>query len=154
MDVFAQLWKEYALSDSRYLTSNTFVLAAEGLTVILLAPLSYLMVYLIIKSSPYRTPVQIMVCFGHMYSDTLYYATSWLDFYMHGVSHCRPEAYYYWVYYVAMNGVWMVVPAGKPEISPCLGKPWTDLGSIAASSGHAVCSGVRCVRSYIKVNAN
>ena len=32
--LFAQLWKEYALSDSRYLTLDPFVLSIETLTVV------------------------------------------------------------------------------------------------------------------------
>lgn len=32
--LFAQLWKEYALSDSRYLTSDPFMLCIESLTVV------------------------------------------------------------------------------------------------------------------------
>lgn len=31
---FAQLWKEYALSDSRYLTSDVFVASIETITVV------------------------------------------------------------------------------------------------------------------------
>ncbi|KAL4742218.1 hypothetical protein BDV11DRAFT_181353, partial [Aspergillus similis] len=33
-DFFGQLWKEYALSDSRYLTSDTLVLCMETITVV------------------------------------------------------------------------------------------------------------------------
>lgn len=33
-DLFAQLWKEYALSDSRYLTSDPFMLCVESITVV------------------------------------------------------------------------------------------------------------------------
>lgn len=33
-DLFAQLWKEYALSDSRYLTSDPFMLCVEAITVV------------------------------------------------------------------------------------------------------------------------
>lgn len=33
-DVLAQLWKEYALSDSRYLTEDTLVLCLETMTVV------------------------------------------------------------------------------------------------------------------------
>jgi cholestenol delta-isomerase len=36
--LFAQLWKEYALSDSRYLTSDPFMLCIESLTVVCLLP--------------------------------------------------------------------------------------------------------------------
>jgi hypothetical protein len=32
--LLAQLWKEYALSDSRYLTSNFFMLSVESITVV------------------------------------------------------------------------------------------------------------------------
>ena len=33
-DLFAELWKEYALSDSRYLTSDAFVLCMESITAV------------------------------------------------------------------------------------------------------------------------
>lgn len=33
-DLFGQLWKEYALSDSRYLTSDPFVLCMESITAV------------------------------------------------------------------------------------------------------------------------
>lgn len=32
--LFGQLWKEYALSDSRYLTQNAFVLCMESMTAV------------------------------------------------------------------------------------------------------------------------
>lgn len=37
--LFAQLWKEYALSDSRYMVSDPFMLCIETLTVV--CPLPY-----------------------------------------------------------------------------------------------------------------
>lgn len=43
--VFAQAWKEYALSDSRYLTSDVFMLCVESITVVSIQsphPLSWL----------------------------------------------------------------------------------------------------------------
>ena len=33
-DLFGQLWKEYSLSDSRYLTQNAFVLCMESITAV------------------------------------------------------------------------------------------------------------------------
>ena len=33
-NLFAQLWKEYSLSDSRYLTSDPFVLCMETITAV------------------------------------------------------------------------------------------------------------------------
>ena len=37
-DLFGQLWKEYALSDSRYLTSDAFVLCMETVTAVSSTP--------------------------------------------------------------------------------------------------------------------
>lgn len=48
---------------------------------------------------------------AHLYGDALYYATSLYDHYVNGISHSRPEALYFWVYYFLMNFVWIVVPA-------------------------------------------
>lgn len=112
-DLFGQLWKEYSLSDSRYLTSDTFVLSAEILSVSVLGGLAWLMVYLIGVSSPYRHPVQAVICMGHIYSDLLYYATALLDHYRRGVDYCAPGAYYFWAYFVGMNFIWIIVPLGK-----------------------------------------
>lgn len=39
-DLFGQLWKEYAMSDSRYLTSDPFVLCMETVTAVGLLPIS------------------------------------------------------------------------------------------------------------------
>lgn len=32
--LYAQLWKEYSLSDSRYLTSDAFTVSVEAITVV------------------------------------------------------------------------------------------------------------------------
>ncbi|GKZ30685.1 hypothetical protein AbraIFM66950_009934 [Aspergillus brasiliensis] len=92
-DFFGQLWKEYALSDSRYMTSDTLVLCMETITV-----------------HPLRHPLQIIVCMSHLYGDALYYATSLFDHYVHDRPYCRPEPYYFWAYYFLMNFIWIVVP--------------------------------------------
>lgn len=42
-DLFGQLWKEYALSDSRYMTSDTLVLCMETMTVV--SPTTTLLYY-------------------------------------------------------------------------------------------------------------
>ncbi|BDD57258.1 hypothetical protein MPDQ_002924 [Monascus purpureus] len=109
-DIFGQLWKEYALSDSRYLTSDTLVLCMETMTTLVWGPLCFSVAYLIFVEHSLRYPIQIIVCLSHLYGDTLYYATSLFDHYVNGVSYCRPEAYYFWVYYFLMNFIWIVVP--------------------------------------------
>ncbi|KAL8329289.1 hypothetical protein RB597_004836 [Gaeumannomyces tritici] len=85
--LLAQLWKEYALSDSRYLTSDTFVWTIEAISVLLLS-------------------------MAHIYGVALYYGTSTVDLASKGIAHSRPEFLYFWVYYVGMNLPWAVVPAG------------------------------------------
>jgi len=85
-------------------------------------PLSYLMVYLITVSSPMRYPLQAIVSLGQMYGDLLYYATSMFDHYYKNVSHCRPEAYYFWFYFFFMNFIWIVIPGRELVLLPILGR--------------------------------
>lgn len=54
--------------------------------------------------------MQLIVCMSHLYGDTLYYATSLFDDYVNGVPYCRPEPYYFWLYYFFMNFIWIVIP--------------------------------------------
>ncbi|KAF4286195.1 hypothetical protein KXW98_006630 [Aspergillus fumigatus] len=109
-DFLGQLWKEYALSDSRYMTSDTLVLCLETMTVLIWGPLCFFVAYLILDQHSLRHPLQLIVCMSHLYGDTLYYATSLYDHYVHGRSYCRPEAYYFWIYYFLMNFIWIVIP--------------------------------------------
>jgi len=110
-DLFGQLWKEYAYSDSRYLTQDPFVLCMETITAIFWGPLSFLTAYLILTAHPLRHPFQIIVSLGQLYGDILYYATSMFDHYMFSISYSRPEAFYFWFYFVGMNAAWIIVPA-------------------------------------------
>lgn len=65
---------------------------------------------MIMTRHPMRHPIQIIVCMSHLYGDTLYYATSLFDHYVNNKPYCRPEPYYFWVYYFGMNFIWIVVP--------------------------------------------
>lgn len=109
--LFAQLWKEYALSDSRYVTSNPFMLCIETLTVLLWAPLCLLIIICIVRKHSMRHPLQVIMCVGHLYGVALYYGTCFFEYHYKGISHSRPEFLYYWVYYLGLNAAWVVVPA-------------------------------------------
>ncbi|OJJ43521.1 hypothetical protein ASPZODRAFT_28189 [Penicilliopsis zonata CBS 506.65] len=109
-DLFGQLWKEYAKADSRYMTMEPFVLGMETITAFAWGPLSYLIAWLIVVQSPHRHPVQMLVSMGQVYGDVLYYATSMLDESYHALSYSRPEAYYYWGYFIFLNAFWIVIP--------------------------------------------
>lgn len=112
-DLFAQLWKEYSLSDSRYLTGDPLVLAAEVVTVLFWGPLSYIAAICILRSNSWRHPVQAIVSLAHIYGDTLYISTSLIELFGKNISYSRPEALYFWFYFLFLNGIWLVIPSGK-----------------------------------------
>ena len=114
--LIGQMWKEYAFSDSRYLTRNTFVLCMETMTAVCWGPGCIAVAAMIVLRHPMRYPIQLVVSVGQFYGDALYYATSFFDHYIAGISYSRPEAFYYWFYFVFMNLFWIVIPGGKLAI--------------------------------------
>lgn len=109
-DLFAQMWKEYALSDSRYLSQDPFVLCVEAVTVVVVGPLAFVTAGLIVADHPLRHAFQTIVSFAHLYGDTLYYMTSLFGHLLLGQSYSRPEPQYFWGYFVGLNGIWIVIP--------------------------------------------
>ncbi|KAK3692504.1 Emopamil binding protein-domain-containing protein [Podospora appendiculata] len=109
--LFAQLWKEYAQSDSRYVTSDPFMLCIETLTVLIWGPLSIAAAVCIVQRNPLRHLAQAVLCVGHLYGVALYYGTCYFEETFRGVSYSRPEFLYFWVYYVGFNAPWVVGPA-------------------------------------------
>ncbi|KJZ77029.1 hypothetical protein HIM_03350 [Hirsutella minnesotensis 3608] len=109
----AQLWKEYALSDSRYLTSDTFTVCVETITVLVWGPLCLLAFASTVRRHRLRHALQVVVCTAHLYGCALYYATNWVEHLATGVSYSRPEWLYYWLYYVGFNLPWILVPLGE-----------------------------------------
>jgi len=73
-------------------------------------PLSFVTAALIAYDHPLRYPLQLIVSLGQFYGDVLYYATSMFDHYILNVTYSRPEAAYYWGYFVLMNAFWIVIP--------------------------------------------
>lgn len=110
MDIFGQLWKEYSLSDSRYLTGDSFVVTMEAVTAVLWGPLSFVCAWCIVARSPLRHPLQLIISLGQLYGDVLYYATATYAVVVEGVEYCRPEAFYFWAYYFLCNFFWIVIP--------------------------------------------
>ncbi|CAG8903245.1 unnamed protein product [Penicillium egyptiacum] len=103
-ELFGQLWKEYSLSDSRYLTSDAFLVCMEAVTAFCWGPLAFCIAYCIAVQHPARYALQLVISVGQVYGDVLYYATSLLE-----ISYCRPERYYFWFYYFFFNFIWMLV---------------------------------------------
>ena len=109
-DLFGQLWKEYAKSDRRYMTRDSFTVCMETVTAVAWGPLSFVISWLVMKDHPLRHPLQIAVSLGQMYGDVLYYAIFFFDESVYGAVYCRPESFYFWAYFVMLNGFWIVIP--------------------------------------------
>ncbi|KAG0327383.1 hypothetical protein BGZ99_007713 [Dissophora globulifera] len=102
-----QVWKEYSLSDSRYLSSDSFVLIMERITAFAWGPLAFYTAYAMYSNSPSRHVAQIILSLGQLYGCTLYYLTTMVE----GSPHCDPHPYYYYFYFGFFNIFWMVVPS-------------------------------------------
>lgn len=102
----ANLWKEYAKSDSRYMFSDPTVLMIEGITAVFWGPLSFYAAYLCYKNNQMRHLLQVLISFGQFYGDVLYYSTTLIS----GATHCNPDPYYFWFYFVFMNALWILFP--------------------------------------------
>ncbi|KPM40258.1 hypothetical protein AK830_g6262 [Neonectria ditissima] len=110
MDLFGQLWKEYSLSDSRYMTQDSFVVCMETITAVFWGPLSFLCAYYIVTDHPMRHPLTIIISLGQIYGLILYYATCSFSSVVFQVVYCRPEDFYFWMYYVLCNAFWIFFP--------------------------------------------
>jgi cholestenol delta-isomerase len=108
-----QMWKEYAFSDSRYLTQNAFVLCMESITAIAWGPGCLLVAAMVLGRHPLRFPLQGLVSLGQVYGDVLYYGTAYFEHIVYGLSYSRPEPFYFYFYFIFMNAIWMVIPGGK-----------------------------------------
>lgn len=108
-----QMWKEYAFSDSRYLTQNALVLCMEAITAAAWGPGCLLVAALVVQRHPLRFPLQALVSLGQLYGDVLYYATAAFEHVINDVTYSRPEALYFWFYFVFMNAIWIAIPGGE-----------------------------------------
>jgi len=110
-NIVAELWKEYALADSRYLTDDAGVFSLEAISVFVLGPLSLLTAYMTVTRDPRRQFLQTVVSVTHLYGVVIYYFSSLVDIVLKEQSHCRPEARYVWGYFIGGNIPWLIIPA-------------------------------------------
>ncbi|KAJ2860191.1 hypothetical protein GGI22_002783 [Coemansia erecta] len=110
----ADMWKEYALSDSRYLGAVPMVRALEAITVLATAPLCWTVAYAIwCDMHAIRHLAQLSASLLHLYSVAIYFGTE----FMSPASNCRPEPVYRLGYFVGMNIPWVLVPVFLGTIS-------------------------------------
>lgn len=105
--LLGEVWKEYAKADSRYVTSDDFTVAMETVTAWAWGPLSFLTFVSFLSRHRSRFVLQLIVSLGQLYGDVLYFATEARA----GWTHSDPHPLYFWVYFVVLNGVWLVVPS-------------------------------------------
>ncbi|KAM6106901.1 LOW QUALITY PROTEIN: 3-beta-hydroxysteroid-Delta(8),Delta(7)-isomerase [Phoenicopterus ruber ruber] len=98
----ADVWKEYAKADSRYMTSDDFTVAMETVTAWAWGPLSFL-TFLFLRHHPTRYVLQLLVSLGQLW-DVLYFATEARA----GWSHSDPPLYFWAT--LGLNGFWVLVP--------------------------------------------
>ncbi|KAK7987486.1 hypothetical protein PG989_007801 [Apiospora arundinis] len=109
--VLAQMWKEYSLSDSRYLTRDAFVVTMETVTAVCWGPLSFVCAWCIVADHPARHVLQAVISLGQIYGDVLYYGTCTFEYVVRALEFSRPEPYYFYGYYVFLNAIWIVIPS-------------------------------------------
>ncbi|KAF9934170.1 hypothetical protein FBU30_003194 [Linnemannia zychae] len=109
----AQVWKEYSLSDSRYLSSDPFVRVIEAITMLVWGPLSLYGAWSLYYNLPSRHIAQLILSVGHLYGTTLYYGTSIFEGYPHG----DPDPYYYYIYFLFFNSFWFIAPFALSIVS-------------------------------------
>ncbi|RDD46030.1 3-beta-hydroxysteroid-Delta(8),Delta(7)-isomerase [Trichoplax sp. H2] len=102
-----QLWKEYSLSDSRYLISDNFTLCMETITAFVEGPACFLLAYAVMTNKSYRNVLQLCISLGQLYGDVLYFATGYRDEHKY-TSDSHPIYFYF--YYLFLNMLWIVIP--------------------------------------------
>lgn len=104
--VLADLWREYAHSDSRYLTSDPFTVIMEGITAVFDGSMAALTVYGIVADSPIRYSAQLMVSLAQLYGNVLYMGTNVME----GFRYTNPDPFYLYGYFVLLNSPWIFIP--------------------------------------------
>ncbi len=77
----------------------------------MLGPLCFLAAFDTVQGIPQSAITQTIAAAMHLYGATVYYATGLVGL-SKGVSYSRPEPLYFWVYFVAFNAPWIIIPAG------------------------------------------
>ena len=83
-----------------------------------------------------------------MYGLILYYATSMFDHYYKEVTYSRPEAWYFWGYYFAVNFIWMIIPGSMRCFPPKIASA-DDLTVLLVSSVRTI---ARAFKALDKMN--
>lgn len=86
------------------------MIVMESITAFLWGPVCLVLAVFIVTDNALRLPLTVIVCVGQIYGDVLYYGICFLMELLYDVSYSRPEAYYFYGYYVLLNAFWIVIP--------------------------------------------
>ncbi|KAI8067371.1 Emopamil-binding protein [Thamnidium elegans] len=104
-DILAQLWKEYAHGDSRYLVADELLLTLEVMTIFIWGPLCLITCWYILNGSPKQYFFQLVASLCHLFSCSLYFIMDLPE-----ATHCNPSPYYFYIYFISFNMPWLIVP--------------------------------------------
>jgi hypothetical protein len=100
------VWTEYGKSDFRWLYSDPGIVSMEVATVGMEAPLCWFILYLILKKSSWRHPIQFLICVGELYGLYMTFAPEWI----YGSPNLDGSTFlYYWIY-LGSNWPWLFIP--------------------------------------------
>jgi len=123
MSFLAQVWKEYAKGDSRYMSDDVFTVCMESMTAWVDGPLAFLALLAFLQNKPYRHLVQITLSLCQLYGDVLYFSTAYMEGFKHGPYN---HPLYFWFYFFFMNILWIIIP------SICIVESWIKLTAAQA----------------------
>ncbi|KAL9540532.1 hypothetical protein MBANPS3_009623 [Mucor bainieri] len=102
-DIFAQLWKEYAHGDSRYLANDELLLTLEIMTIFIWGPLCLTSAFYILRNSPKQYIFQLIASLCHLFSCSLYFIMDLPE-----AKHCVSSPVYFYIYFLGFNSPWIV----------------------------------------------
>ncbi|KAH9891568.1 Emopamil-binding protein [Cubamyces lactineus] len=103
----AQMWKEYALADSRWGTADPTIVSLELLTVFGVGTMCFYVLKQLIQRDPARHYWIIVLSTSEIYGGWMTFCPEWLT---GSPSLDTSNALYLWVYLVFMNIIWVFVP--------------------------------------------
>ncbi|KCV73122.1 hypothetical protein H696_00666 [Fonticula alba] len=106
MSTMGQLWKEYSISDSRYVISDPFIVSMEMITAFFDGPVALMAAYGLLRRRYWADLAVVVVSICQLYGVICYFGMEILE----NFPHSDPTPYYFWFYFFFFNIVWVIIP--------------------------------------------